>query len=217
MKRRDFIKGSLATGIATAFSPIDALAQVGQERKYIEYYRDVCDKLDELVDYRTGEPFEQNNFALAYFCTPYEAYPGQGCATDALNIFQSKTFAEMTLGENIDAIMVISPRGTNDPAPTFANRYTNPDPSRGNFYFKGLTGAKEQILNTAQNYRSAFEVDRNTKHIEGHNRSAILISPKGELLVKYSPDHLANMHSNIVEHVKEYKERTIRATHECEP
>ena len=57
MKRRDFIKGSLATGIATAFSPIDALAQVGQERKYIEYYRDVCDKLDELVDYRTGEPF----------------------------------------------------------------------------------------------------------------------------------------------------------------
>ena len=217
MKRRDFLKGGLAAGVTAAFSPIDALAQVGQERDYIEYYRDVCDKLDELVDYRTGKPYEPKGFAIAYFSTPYNAYPGQGCETDALNIFQSKTFAEMISGEKIEAIMVLSPLEADDPEPRFADGYTNPDPSRGNFYFTGLTGDKDQILSTAQNYRSSFDVDRHSGKIVGHNRSAVLISPEGELLVKYSPSHLGNMDSDIVQHIKEYKDRTIRAARGCAP
>ena len=214
MKRRDFIKGGLATGLATAFSPLDALAQ---EKNYIEYYRDVCDKLGDLVDYRTGKPYEQKHFAIAYFATPFEAYPGQGCATDALNIFQSKSFAEMTLGEDIDAIMVISPRASGDPPSSFADRYTDDDPSRGNFYFQGLSGDKDQILNTAQNYRASYDVDRSTGHIQGHNRSAVLISPRGELLVKYSPAHLGNMHSDIIDHIREYRQRNIRPVNGCVP
>lgn len=216
MKRRDFLKGGIATGLSAVFTPAEAFAQFGQEKKYIEYYRDVCDSLDKLVDYRTGQPYELEGFAIAYFCTPYNAYPGQGCATDALNIFQSKRFAEMTLDSEIEAIMVVSPLEQGDPPPNFANSYTNPERG-GNFYFTGLTGHKDKVLSTAQNYRSAFEVDRNSGNIEGHNRSAVLISPKGELLVKYSPSHLGNMYSDMVRHIQEYNDRSIRPARGCEP
>ncbi len=212
MKRRDFIKGGLATGLAAAFAPLDALAQ---DKKYIEYYRDVCDKLDELVDYRTGKPFEQDGYAIAYFATPYNAYPGQGCATDALNVFEAKNFAEMISNKKIQAVMVLSPLEEGDPKPSFADSYTNPD--GGNFHFIGLTGPKQKVLDTAQNYRSAYEVDRHSGRVEGHNRSAVLISPKGELIAKYAPNHLGSMYSDMVEHIRAYERRSIRPSTGCEP
>ncbi len=216
MERRSFLKGTIATGLTAAFAPINALAGIGKEKNYIEYFREVCDTLDELVDYRTGEPFEQNDFAIAYFCTPYSAYPGQGCATDALNIYQSKNFAEMITGEKIQAIMVLSPLEKGDPPPKFADSYTDTG-RNGNFHFTGLTGEKDKVLDTARNYRASFEIDRKTGHVEGHNRSAVLISPKGELIAKYSPKALGSIENDIANHIRQYKDYKIKQAHGCEP
>ncbi len=214
MKRRDFLKTGIV-GVSTVFANSNALSWGWKENKpYTEYDRDVCYKLDGLVDYNTGEPFTQDKFVVAYFTTPYQKY--QGCTTDALNIFQQKSFAEEMLGNKveIEAVLVTSPLEEGDPYPGFANSYT--DGKGGNVNFTGLTGSKDIIFKTAQNYRSSFDVDRHSGEIKDHNRSVILISPKGELLIKFAPDKITQMAKDIALHINDYNSNDIKPAKGCD-
>ncbi len=216
MKRRDFIKAGFASGLGIALTPTHAAAQIfgSQEKDYIEYNRGVCDPLEGLSNYVTGEEFEQDSFVLAYFATPYQTY--QGCDTDALNIVQGARLAEMMTGVRIQPVLVLSPLEEGDPAPNFAKAYTNTDPSRGNLNMIGLTGDKDDVLKTARSYRASFEVDRNSKKVIGHNRSPVLVSPDGDLLVKYSPSIIRSLHGPLTHHIQEFNARDVRPANGCD-
>ncbi len=213
MERRKFLKAGVA-GLASAFAHSNALAwSLGNKKPYTEYDRDVCYKLNGLKDYNTGEPFTQDGFVIAYFTTPYRAY--QGCVTDALNIYAQKEMAERLLDNKVDIlpVLIISPLEAGDPYPSFAKSYT--DEKGGNVNFIGLTGDKDTILKTAQNYRSAFEVDRHTKKVIGHNRSVVLISPDGELLTKFPPNQLDKMAKDMALEIFNYNSDDIKPARGC--
>ncbi len=221
MKRRTIIKAGIAGAVAAAFTAVSPVSFArGKRRSFMEYDRNVCRNLDGLVDYNTGKEFKQDSFIVAYFSTPYQKY--QGCATDALTIYQQKEVAERMTGEKILPVLIVSPLEEGDPYPGFAKSYTNPD--GGNFYFKGLTGDKDDILDIAHNYRVAYEVDRHSGRIIGHNRSCVLISPRGELLAKFPPDYYGDKRSNpfkmgqeIALQISDYDPGNIRPARACEP
>lgn len=184
MQRRDFIKAIAAGALGQMFTG-NVLAAPEEGRVFNQ---NVCCSLDGLKDFNTGDPFKHDGekFLLAYFCTPYKKY--QGCSSDVSHIYQ----AAQSMPERIMPVMVFSVPESGDPADAFAKTLTGGD--AGNLRLKGLRGEKQDILLAAKSYKAHFVTDRHTGKVIDHSRAAILISPSGELLAKYTPaqmEHIA--------------------------
>ncbi len=227
MKRRDFLKAGFITAIS------GGTAWAGGKKDYFEYNRRVCKSLNDLVDYKTGEAFQLDSFVIAYFTTPYSAYPGGGCENDLLNIAAARKQAERATGRKIKEVLVISPLEEGETDTSFVDAYVTSE-GRGNISFIGLTGEKDLTYDVSKEYRAPFDKDAKTKRIKGHGRFAVLISPNGELLAKYSQDkpvdfeeasfeqfsvgnYSSRMGENMTKHINEYNSLNISDPRkECE-